>query len=121
MKSLVLLFSRLALAFLFLTVGIAQVQCLLQEAPCASWQPPVPDWRGLQGKRVIQRDWALFMEKPEFLRRDGHDSNFLLLEALLAVPFALGYRTRLTAPLLAFALLAEACWCWWPLESWPSV
>ena len=37
------------------------------------------------------------------------------------MPFALGYRTRLTAPLLALALLAEACWCWWPLESWPSV
>ena len=46
MKSLVLLFSRLALALLFVTVGIAQVQRLLNETPCVSWQPPRPDWRG---------------------------------------------------------------------------
>lgn len=74
----------------------------------------------MQVKRVVQRDWAMFA-KREMLRADGHDNNFLLLEALLAVPFALGFKTRMVAPLLALVLLLEAVVCWWPLESWPSV
>ncbi len=74
----------------------------------------------MQVRRVILRDWAIYAQKS-YLRPDGHDNNFLLLEALLAVPFAVGYRTRVVAPLLALTLLGEAVVCWNPLESWPSV
>ena len=73
-----------------------------------------------QVKRVVQRDWAIYA-KREMLRSDGHDNNFLLFEALLAVPFAVGYKTQIVAPLLAATLLLEAVFCWWPLKSWPSV
>ena len=69
---------------------------------------------------MIKRDWAVYANR-EMLRRDGHDNHFLLLEALLAVPFAVGYRTQAVAPILALTLLLEAVFCWWPLESWPSV
>lgn len=74
----------------------------------------------VQIKRVVQRDWAIYA-KRELLRADGHDNNFLLMEAILAVPFALGYKTRIVSPMLAIVLLLEAIFCWWPLESWPSV
>lgn len=74
----------------------------------------------MQAKRVIERDWAIYV-RHEYLRPDGHDNSFLLLEALLAVPFAFGYRTKLVAPILALTLIAEAVVCWSPLESWPSV
>ena len=76
--------------------------------------------RFMQVRRVILRDWEIYAKKS-YLRPDGHDNNFLLFEALLSVPFAVGYRTRLVGPLLALALLAEAFVCWNPLESWPSV
>lgn len=74
----------------------------------------------MQAKRVIQRDWKMVVERTYF-RYDGHDNNFLLIEAALAVPFAIGYRTGLIAPLLAITLIGEAIFCWWPLESWSSV
>ena len=76
--------------------------------------------RFMQVRRVILRDWEIYAKKS-YLRPDGHDNNFLLFEALLSVPFAVGYRTRLVGPLLALALLGEAVVCWNPLESWPSV
>ena len=74
----------------------------------------------MQAVRVIQRDYQWY-EYNDYFRRDGHDNNFLLLEALLAIPFALGYKTKRVAPLLAATLVAEAIFCWSPLEHWPSV
>ena len=50
----------------------------------------------------------------------GHDNNWLLLEFLLALPFAVGWRTRGCARVLAATLIAEAltCWPWW--AHWPT-
>lgn len=37
--------------------------------------------------------------------RDAHDNNWLLLEAALAVPFVVGYRTAAGGPVLAASML----------------
>ena len=52
----------------------------------------------LQIRRVVDRDWNLwhYAMTPEW-RHDGHDNNWLLLEFLLALPFAIGYKTEVVA------------------------
>lgn len=74
----------------------------------------------MQVKRELKRDHQWYAER-HFFRRDGHDSYFLLIEAALAVPFFLGYKSKRVVPLLAVTLLAEAFCCWSPFEHWPSV
>lgn len=56
-----------------------------------------------------------------FGRADAHDNNWQLLQCLLALPLALGLRTRRVATLLAATLLLEALlkWGWWG-GGWPS-
>ncbi|GAB4821229.1 hypothetical protein N2152v2_008275 [Parachlorella kessleri] len=65
-KSLVLLLGRLLMTSLFIYVGLVQFQ------------------------RVIARDFVLWANVPH---RDGHDNNWLLLEFLLSLPFAVGFKT----------------------------
>lgn len=75
----------------------------------------------LQIRRVVDRDWNLwhYAMTPEW-RHDGHDNNWLLLELLLALPFAIGYKTEAVSRALAATMLAEALTCWNFLASWPS-
>ena len=52
--------------------------------------------------------------------RDAHDNNWLLLEAALAVPFVVGYRTAAGVPVPAACLLSQGnarCSQAWPQAS----
>ncbi|KAK9845381.1 hypothetical protein WJX81_005067 [Elliptochloris bilobata] len=73
-------------------------------------------------RRIALRDWALASaHKPaEAWLRDAHDNNLLLLQAVLAVPFAFGYRTAAVARLLALLLLLEAVVCWPAWTTYPT-
>lgn len=59
---------------------------------------------------------------PEAIRRDGHDNNWLLVEFLLALPFAIGFKTEIVSRLLAATMMAEAVTCWNFLQNsaWPT-
>ena len=76
----------------------------------------------VQARRIALRDWALFSaHRPAGAwRGDAHDNNWLLLEALLAVPLAAGLRTGAAARLLAAALLLEAVSCWPAWATFPT-
>ena len=143
-RSFVLLLSRVAITLLFITVGISQVQPTGQRCYLSIWLPDdafywlcaadVAFHIGIivnskikkasdllfQAKRIIARDWA-WLTSDTYLRRDGHDNNWVLLEAVLAAPLGIGWRTSTIAPLLALTCLLEAFICWPPWESWPSV
>ncbi|KAL4444581.1 hypothetical protein ABPG77_002398 [Micractinium sp. CCAP 211/92] len=97
-KSLVLLLGRLLMASLFLFVGVTQLQ------------------------RVIARDFILWKHIPhsKLWERDGHDNNWLLLEFVLALPFAVGFKTGAVARALAATLAAEAVTCWPFWADWPT-
>mmetsp|Transcript_14171 Transcript_14171/g.36369 ORF Transcript_14171/g.36369 Transcript_14171/m.36369 type:complete len:391 (+) Transcript_14171:154-1326(+) len=98
-RSLALLFGRVLMSFLFIYVGLNQL------------------------KRVMLRDMALWSQ--ETWRRggvqDGHDNNWLLLEFILALPFAVGFKTEVVSRLLALTLALEAwtCWPFWS-STWPT-
>lgn len=67
----------------------------------------------LQIKRVIARDWALFRQHTAYRGlTDGHDNNWLLAEFVLAIPFAVGFKTAAVSRLLALCLSLEALTCW---------
>lgn len=53
--------------------------------------------------------------------QDGHDNNWLLLEFILALPFAVGFKTEVVSRLLALTLALEAwtCWPFWS-STWPT-
>ncbi|KAL6750070.1 hypothetical protein V8C86DRAFT_2823294 [Haematococcus lacustris] len=93
----------------------------------------------MQSRRIVARDWALWhpgvmmmtgregqtVSVPamhHYGMPDGHDNNWLLLELALALPFALGLKTRITSRLLSLVLLAEALtsWAFWMPHAWPS-
>ncbi|KAL4436580.1 hypothetical protein ABPG75_003719 [Micractinium tetrahymenae] len=92
-KSLVLLLGRLLMASLFLFL-----------------------------QRVIARDFILWKHMPhsKLWEQDGHDNNWLLLEFVLAIPFAVGYKTSGVARALAATLAAEAVTCWPFWADWPT-
>eukprot|EP00191_Tetraselmis_sp_GSL018_P004552 CAMPEP_0177596572 /NCGR_PEP_ID=MMETSP0419_2-20121207/11176_1 /TAXON_ID=582737 /ORGANISM="Tetraselmis sp., Strain GSL018" /LENGTH=304 /DNA_ID=CAMNT_0019088537 /DNA_START=1064 /DNA_END=1976 /DNA_ORIENTATION=- len=97
-RSLALLLGRVLVSLLFVYVGIVQI------------------------KRVMLRDMALW--KSEARRGaliDGHDNNWLLLEFVLALPFAVGFKTETVSRLLACTLALEAltCWPFWS-SAWPT-
>eukprot|EP00192_Tetraselmis_astigmatica_P010490 CAMPEP_0117668568 /NCGR_PEP_ID=MMETSP0804-20121206/11624_1 /TAXON_ID=1074897 /ORGANISM="Tetraselmis astigmatica, Strain CCMP880" /LENGTH=377 /DNA_ID=CAMNT_0005476479 /DNA_START=169 /DNA_END=1302 /DNA_ORIENTATION=+ len=97
-RSLALLLGRVLMSFLFIYVGINQL------------------------KRVMLRDMALW--SSDHARGgivDGHDNNWLLLEFLLSMPFAIGFKTEVVSRLLAGTLALEAltCWPFWS-SSWPT-
>ena len=50
-----------------------------------------------QMNRVVARDFALFVSHPESMYKDGHDNNWLLLEFLLGVPLAVGFKSEWSA------------------------
>ncbi|KAK9901596.1 hypothetical protein WJX75_003946 [Coccomyxa subellipsoidea] len=97
-KSLVLLFGRLLMTLLFLYVGWVQIH------------------------RVIMRDWALWskFDNDGVWRKDGHDNNWLLLEFVLSLPFAVGFKLAWVSRLLALTLSLEAFTCWPFWVDWPS-
>lgn len=76
----------------------------------------------VQLRRIALRDWALVSahQPAEAWHRDAHDNNWLLLEAALAVPFAVGFRTAAVARLLALLLLLEAFFCWPAWVTYPT-
>mmetsp|Transcript_14227 Transcript_14227/g.42975 ORF Transcript_14227/g.42975 Transcript_14227/m.42975 type:complete len:384 (-) Transcript_14227:2002-3153(-) len=94
-KSIVLLLGRLFMAALFIFVGCMQLQ------------------------RVAARDYILYVQHdvriPLEARRDGHDNNWLLLEFVFALPFAVGWKTEWVSRLLAATMIVEAfnCWGFW--------
>ena len=87
-KSAALLASRLLMAGLFFFVGLRQLN------------------------RVVARDFALFVRHPHSMYRDGHDNNWLLMEFILGVPLAVGYKSEWSARALAATLFLEAFTCW---------
>ncbi|PSC68068.1 family transcriptional regulator [Micractinium conductrix] len=97
-KSAVLLLGRLLMACLFLFVGITQLQ------------------------RVFARDFILARHLPhsKAWEQDGHDNNWLLLEFVLAIPFAAGWKVGGVSRLLAATLVAEAVTCWPFWREWPT-
>lgn len=48
----------------------------------------------------------------QYDKTDGHDNNWLVLELLLSIPFAVGYKTKAMTLLLAVTLWLEAFTCW---------
>ena len=84
-KSALLLFSRLLLAALFAYVGTGQMARI----------------------RTRSTMWSHRVDPT-----DGHDNNWLILELALALPFALGLKTRPVTLGLAGTLSAEALTCW---------
>ena len=46
-----------------------------------------------QLNRVVARDFALFAHRTQSMYRDGHDNNWLLVEFLLGIPLAVGYKS----------------------------
>jgi len=87
--SVALLLARLAIAFLFLYVGLSELHRLL-------FQPYTP-----------------------YLPGDGHDVVWpKAVELILALPFTLGFQTITVTRLLAASLVLEAfyAWTWWHMS-----
>jgi uncharacterized membrane protein YphA (DoxX/SURF4 family) len=84
-KSAVLLAGRLLMAALFLYVGTGQLA------------------------RIRHRSqlWSHRVDPT-----DGHDNLWLILELVLSLPFAVGYKLRPVTLALAATLAAEACSAW---------
>jgi uncharacterized membrane protein YphA (DoxX/SURF4 family) len=84
-KSAVLLAGRLMMAALFLYVGTGQLA------------------------RISRRSelWSHRVDPT-----DGHDNNWLILELILSIPFAFGYKTRPVTLSLAATLACEALSAW---------
>lgn len=90
-KSAVLLAARIACAALFVFVGQGQLT------------------------RIWHRN-ELWQHKVDKL--DGHDNLWLVLELVLSLPLAAGYKTDVAAVSLSATCLLEAltCWRWWLLD-----
>lgn len=84
-KSAVLLAGRLLMAALFVYVGSGQMARIRTRSEL--WQHRVDP-------------------------TDGHDNSWLILELVLSLPFAAGYKTRPVTLALAATLAAEALTCW---------
>ena len=84
-KSALLLAGRLLMAALFVYVGSGQMARIRTRSQ--SWQHRVDP-------------------------TDGHDNSWLILELVLSLPFAAGYKTRPVTLALAATLAAEALTCW---------
>ena len=84
-KSAVLLAGRLLMAALFVYVGSGQMARIRKRSQL--WQHRVDP-------------------------TDGHDNSWLILELILSLPFAAGYKTRPVTLALAATLAAEALTCW---------
>lgn len=95
--SLVLALARALVATLFFVCGAAQ----LRRVAARGWRP----WRSVPGSVAFE---------------DGHDNLFILLEMILAVPYALGWRLTAATRGLVATLLAEAAFCWPVWRPWPN-
>mmetsp|Transcript_45705 Transcript_45705/g.112018 ORF Transcript_45705/g.112018 Transcript_45705/m.112018 type:complete len:328 (-) Transcript_45705:97-1080(-) len=96
--SIALLVVRLLISSLFLFVGYGEVQRQRR------WASGVVHGHGAH-QHVHKRPAG-----------DGHDQMWLkVIQALLSLPFAVGFKTRWTARALATALVTEALiyWRWW--------
>ena len=88
--SIGLLVGRLLLALLFVYVGTGQLTRIRHRADL----------------------WTHRVDPT-----DGHDNMWLVLELLLALPFAVGFKTKTVSLMLAATLWCEAltCWQFWSL------
>jgi uncharacterized membrane protein YphA (DoxX/SURF4 family) len=84
-KSAVLLAGRLMMAALFLYVGTGQLSRISHRAEL----------------------WSHRVDPT-----DGHDNNWLILELILSIPFAFGYKTKPVTLSLAATLACEALSAW---------
>jgi alanyl-tRNA synthetase len=92
-KSVVMLLGRLLMSTLFLYVGITEVQ--------RQWASVTTDASGHQHHQRA--------------KGDGHDNMWSkLCEFILSIPFVLGFKSKITAILLAVVLVLEALvsWLW---------
>ena len=79
--------------------GLAACPCATPSVDFSALPPPSPPPASLQ---------------------DGHDNNWLLLEFVLAIPFAAGWKVGGVSRLLAATLVAEAVTCWPFWREWPT-
>ena len=96
LKSLVLALARLALASAFLYVGWEHISRIAKR-----------DYAWYQEHSTPNKDGSKGEEK-----KDGHDSNWLLVQFFLAVPLFLGLRTDFVSRLISASCLFEALFSW---------
>ena len=102
LKSIVLALARLALASAFLYVGSEQVTRIAKN-----------DMDAYTKMRENEaRDGGGTADEQHLRQKDGHDSNWLLVQFVLALPLFLGLRTTFVCRLMALSLFLEAFLCW---------
>ena len=102
LKSIVLALARLALASAFLYVGSEQVTRIAKNDMDAYTKMRENEARGGGGTA----------DEQHLRQKDGHDSNWLLVQFVLALPLFLGLRTTFVCRLMALSLFLEAFLCW---------
>ena len=108
LKSITLALARLALASAFLYVGWEQVSRIAKK-DYAYYQEMYANGNGSATKKTAVGQDAL---KATDYQKDGHDSNWLLIQFILAMPLFLGLRTKFVCRLMALSLFLEACLSW---------
>ena len=102
LKSIALAFARLALASAFLYVGWEQVIRIARNDMDAYSKLKETESTGGDGGA----------ENEQKQRKDGHDSNWLLVQFILALPLFLGLRTKFVCRFMALSLFLEAFLSW---------
>lgn len=102
LKSIALAFARLALASAFLYVGWEQVIRIARNDMDA--------YSKLKETQSTGGDGGAENEQKQ--RKDGHDSNWLLVQFILALPLFLGLRTKFVCRFMALSLFLEAFLSW---------
>jgi uncharacterized membrane protein YphA (DoxX/SURF4 family) len=102
LKSIALAFARLALASAFLYVGWEQVIRIARNDMDAYSKLKEMESTGGDGGA----------ENEQKQRKDGHDSNWLLVQFILALPLFLGLRTKFVCRFMALSLFLEAFLSW---------
>ena len=102
LKSIVLALARLALASAFLYVGSEQVTRIAKNDMDAYTKMRENEARSGGGTA----------DEQHLRQKDGHDSNWLLVQFVLALPLFLGLRTTFVCRLMALSLFLEAFLCW---------
>ena len=102
LKSIALAFARLALASAFLYVGWEQVIRIARNDMDAYGKLKETESTGGDGGA----------ENEQKQRKDGHDSNWLLVQFILALPLFLGLRTKFVCRFMALSLFLEAFLSW---------
>ena len=101
LKSIALALARLALASAFIYVGWEQVTRIAKNDMDAYSKMKENEATGGSGG-----------SENEPQQKDGHDSNWLLVQFILAFPLFLGLRTKFVCRLMALSLFLEAFLSW---------